>query len=34
MKTRIDALVSQVGEIVVGKEGAVRLAVACLLAGG
>lgn len=34
MKNRIDALVSQVGEIVVGKEGAVRLAVACLLAGG
>lgn len=34
MKDRIDALVSQVGQIVVGKEGAVRLSVACLLAGG
>lgn len=34
MKSRIEALVAQVGEIIVGKEEAVRLAVACLLAGG
>jgi MoxR-like ATPase len=34
MKSRIEALVSQVSEIVVGKEDAVRLAVACLLARG
>ncbi len=34
MKTRIEALVSQVSEILLGKEEAVRLAVACLLARG
>lgn len=34
MISRIDALVSQVGEIVVGKQEAVKLSVACLLAGG
>ncbi len=34
MKSRIDALVSQVNEIIVGKEDAVRLAVACVLARG
>jgi len=34
MKSRIDALVSQVSEIIVGKEDAVRLAVACVLARG
>jgi MoxR-like ATPase len=34
MKNKIDALVSQIGEIIVGKEEAVRLAVACLLARG
>ena len=34
MKTRIEALVSQVSQIIVGKESAVRLAVACLLARG
>jgi MoxR-like ATPase len=34
MKSRIDTLVSQVGQIIVGKDGAVRLATACLLARG
>src|SRR3954468_15502188 len=34
MKSRIDALVATVGEIIVGKEHAVSLAVACLLARG
>ena len=34
MKSRIDALVSCVGQIIVGKERAVSLAVACLLARG
>jgi MoxR-like ATPase len=34
MKSRIEALVSQVSEIIVGKQEAVRLAVACLLARG
>ena len=34
MKTRIEALVSQVSQIIVGKESAVRLAAACLLARG
>jgi MoxR-like ATPase len=34
MKPRIEALVSQVSEIIVGKDFAVRLAVACLLARG
>jgi MoxR-like ATPase len=34
MKNRIEAFVSQVSEIIVGKEDAVRLAVACLLARG
>ncbi len=34
MKTRIDALVSQISEIIVGKHDAVRLAVACLMARG
>ena len=34
MKSRIEALVSQVSQIIVGKESAVRLAVACLLGRG
>ncbi|HEX8313315.1 MAG TPA: AAA family ATPase [Chthoniobacteraceae bacterium] len=34
MKTRIEALVSQISEIIVGKHDAVRLAVGCLLARG
>lgn len=34
MKSRIEALVSQVSEIIVGKEDAVRLAVACVMARG
>jgi MoxR-like ATPase len=34
MTSRIESLVSQVGQIIVGKEGAVRLATACLLARG
>jgi MoxR-like ATPase len=34
MISRIDGLIAQVGGIVVGKEDAVRLAVACLMAGG
>jgi MoxR-like ATPase len=34
MKTRIEALVSQVSEIIVGKEDTIRLAIACLLARG
>jgi MoxR-like ATPase len=34
MNTRIDALVSQVGQIIVGKEDAIRLAVSCILARG
>ncbi len=34
MKTRIEALVSQVSQIIVGKDAAVRLAVACLLGRG
>ena len=34
MKSRIETLVSQIGQIIVGKEGAVRLATACLLARG
>ncbi len=34
MKNRIEALVSQVSEIIVGKEDAIRLAVACVLARG
>jgi MoxR-like ATPase len=34
MKSRIETLVSQIGEIIVGKEDAVRLATACLLARG
>lgn len=34
MKSRIETLVSQVGQIIVGKDGAVRLATACLLARG
>ncbi len=34
MKTRIETLISQIGEIIVGKHEAVRLAVACLLARG
>ncbi len=34
MKNRIEALVSQIGQIIVGKEGAVRLAVACMFARG
>ncbi len=34
MKNRIDALASGIGEIIVGKDHAIRLAVACLLARG
>ena len=34
MKNRIEVLVSQVSEIIVGKEEVVRLAVSCLLARG
>lgn len=34
MKSRIEALVSQIGQVIVGKEDAVRLATACLLARG
>src|SRR5437667_12145635 len=34
MKNRIEVLVSQVSEIIVGKEDVVRLAVSCLLARG
>ena len=34
MKTRIEALVSQISQIIVGKESAIRLAVACLLGRG
>jgi MoxR-like ATPase len=34
VKTRIEALVSQVSQIIVGKDAAVRLAVACLLGRG
>jgi MoxR-like ATPase len=34
MKSRIETLVSQIGQVIVGKEGAVRLATACLLARG
>ena len=34
MKSRIDALVAQVSEIIVGKEATVRRAVACVLARG
>jgi MoxR-like ATPase len=34
MKSRIETLVSQVSEIIFGKEDAIRLAVACLLARG
>ena len=34
MKSRLDDLVTQISQIVVGKESAVRLAVACALARG
>jgi MoxR-like ATPase len=34
MKSRVEALVAQVSEIIVGKQDAVRLAVSCLLARG
>jgi MoxR-like ATPase len=34
MNTRIEALVSQVSQIIVGKEDAIRLAVSCILARG
>lgn len=34
MKSRIEVLVSQIGQVIVGKEDAVRLATACLLARG
>ncbi|MDB6154393.1 MAG: ATPase [Chthoniobacteraceae bacterium] len=34
MKTRIETLISQIGEIIVGKNEAVQLSVACLLARG
>lgn len=34
MKSRIETLVSQISEIIVGKEDAVRLAISCVLARG
>jgi len=34
VKTRIEALVSQISQIIVGKDSAIRLAVACLLGRG
>ena len=34
MKSRIEALVSQVNEVIVGKDETVRLAIGCLLARG
>jgi MoxR-like ATPase len=34
MKSRVEALVAQISEILLGKDEAVRLAVACLLARG
>ncbi len=34
MKSRIEALISQVNEVIVGKDDAVRLAIGCLLARG
>jgi len=34
MNTRIEALVSQVSQIIVGKEDAIRLAVSCIFARG
>ncbi len=34
MKSRIDTLVSQVSQIILGKEDVIRLAVACMLARG
>jgi MoxR-like ATPase len=34
VKTRIEALVSQISQIIVGKDPAIRLAIACLLARG
>ncbi|MEI9893078.1 MAG: AAA family ATPase [Chthoniobacter sp.] len=34
MKSRIETLVSQIGQIIVGKVDAIRLATACLLARG
>jgi MoxR-like ATPase len=34
MNTRIEALVSQVSQIIVGKEDAIRLAISCVLARG
>jgi len=34
MKSRIDALVAQVSQIILGKEETIRLAIACLLAKG
>jgi MoxR-like ATPase len=34
VKSRIEALVSQISQIIVGKESAIRLAVACLLGRG
>ncbi len=34
MKTRIEALASQISEIIVGKSEAIQLAIACLLARG
>ena len=34
MKSRIETLVSQVSEIIVGKQDAVRLAISCVLARG
>jgi MoxR-like ATPase len=34
MNTRIEALVSQVSQIIVGKEDAIRLAISCIMARG
>ena len=34
VKSRIEALVSQIGQIIVGKPDVIQLAVACLLARG
>ena len=34
MNTRIEALVSQVSQIIVGKEDAIRLAISCMMARG
>ena len=33
-KQRIDALIASVGQVIIGKDDAIRLAVTCLLARG